>query len=326
MSRRVRAALVGATLVALLAACAAPLPEPEPDPVPAVPPPALSVARADEILADLGATLAEADAAASPEALQPRVTDPAATIRASQYVRATAGDTTAVTVIPEDWQTLVVPTTDTWPRTVMVVTAAPDDLQAPLLLTLVQDTPRAQFRMSAWARLFPGVQMPATAEPELGSAPLPGDSDALAVAPEDVLAQYVDVLTSREDSAYTDAFAPDPLSTAIAAQADGWSAAVAGRGTLTQTYQVIDGPWSLATAEGGGLVVGAIQTVTALTLVDSTLTIGDLTASLLGTSTVSSDLTITWLSVVVFDVPPAGSSDPIEVLGAEHAPVQVTGS
>ena len=61
------------------------------------------------------------------------------------------------------------------------------------------------------------------------------------------------------------------------------------------------------------------------TLADSVLTLGDQTAALLGKSTVTSSVAFTWLSVVAFAVPPAGSSDPIEVLGAEHSRIGVTG-
>ena len=59
---------------------------------------------------------------------------------------------------------------------------------------------------------------------------------------------------------------------------------------------------------------------------DSTLKIADQTAVLLGSDTVRSTLEIQWLSVVAFAVPPAGSDEPITVLGAEHSRVQVTGS
>jgi len=326
MSRRPLAAVAGAVLALALAACAPPLPTPQPDAVPVVLPAALSTAQVERVLAGLGETLAAADAAASVEALGPRVAGPAATLRAAQYVRLAAGDATALTVIPAEGQTLVVPVTDTWPRTAMVVTAAPEDLRAPLLLTLVQDAPRDPYRLWSWVRLFPGVQMPPTTQPGIGSAPVAVDDAALVLSPTDVLAQYVDVLTNRDSSPYAATFAVDPLRTAVAAQRDGWAAAVADKGALAETYQALGAPHALATADGGAIVVGTVQTVTSITLTDSTLTIGDLTAALLGGTVVKSNLTITWLSVVAFRVPPAGSADPVQVLGAEHAPVQVTGA
>lgn len=325
---RTTRALAGLVGVTLLAACATPLPVADPDAVPAAAPPAVSSAQVTDVLTRVGEALAEADAAASTELLATRLTGPAATIRAAQYVLAAAGDPDALTVVPATAQTVVAPTTDTWPRATTVITTAPADLRAPLLLTLVQTAPREPYRLWSWVRLFPGVQMPATAQPTVGSAPLPVDTDALAVAPAEVVARYVDVLTSGDASVHAAGFTADPLRAAIVAQRDGWAAAVTGNGTLTETYQALpDGPYAIATADGGAIVVGAIQTTTAITLVDSTITIGDQTSALLGgLTTVAGSLTLSWLSVVAFAVPPAGSTEPITVLGAEHAPVAASGS
>lgn len=322
----VRRVVVLAALLALLGACAAPLPTAQPDAVPAALPPAVSADQVQAVLADLAATLEAGDAAVSAEALAPRVTGPALATRTAEYALAAAGAPDAITPIPPAAQTLVVPTTDTWPRTAMVITEAPADLQAPLLLTLVQASPREQYQLWGWARLFPGVAMPATAQPAVGSAPVPADADALAVPPADVLARYVDVLTNRDASAYTTTFAADPLRQGIAATRDAFTGLVADNGTLAETYAPVEGgPFAIATAKGGAIVMGAVRTVTTITLSDSTLNIQDQTAALLGKQTVASNLTITWVSMVAFAVPPAGSTDPIQVLGAEHSRISVTG-
>jgi hypothetical protein len=325
---RRRAVGLAAAVVLLLAACSTPLPAPQPDAVPAATPPALTAEQAEDVLAEVSTALAEADAALSADALAPRVTGPAATIRSVEYALATAAGTPeALTAIPSGAQTLVLPTTDSWPRTVMVITEAPEDLQAPLLLTLVQAEPRAQYQLWSWVRLFPGVETPATAQPEVGSAPVPADAADLAAAPTDVLAQYVDVLTNRDASPHAAVFTADPLSAGIAQTRDAFAGLVGAMGSLTETYQVDEsGVQALRTADGGAIVVGTVRTVTTITLVDSTLTIADQTAALLGTTTVASSLAITWLSVVAFAVPPAGSDEPIVVLGAEHSRIQVTGS
>ena len=325
---RGRAAGLAAAVVLLLAACSTPLPVPQPDAVPAATQPALTAEQAEDVLAEVSTTLAEADAALSADALAPRVTGPAATIRSVEYALATAAGTPeALTTIPSGAQTLVLPTTDTWPRTVMVVTEAPEDLQAPLLLTLVQSEPRAQFQLWSWVRLFPGVETPATAQPEVGSAPVADDAADLAVAPADVIAQYVDVLTNGDASPHAVGFTADPLRAGIVQTRDAFAGLVGANGSLTETYQVDEsGVQALRTADGGAIVVGTVRTVTTITLVDSTLTIGDQTAALLGTTTVASSLAITWLSVVAFAVPPEGSDEPIVVLGAEHSRIQVTGA
>ena len=323
---RVRAVALS-TAVLFLAGCSVPLPTPAPDALPAAMQPAMSVEQAEDIVAEVSASLADADAALSVDVPGPRVTGPAATIRSFQYLLVTAGLADALTVIPSGAQTLVLPTTDEWPRTVMVVTEPPEDLQAPLLLTLVQTEPRAPYQLWSWVRLFPGIQTPALAQPELGSAPVAPDAAELAVSPTEVLAQYVDVLTNRDASPYAAAFTVDPLRQGIAQTKDAFVAVVGANGSLTETYQPdAAGTYSMATADGGAIVVGTVRTVTTITLVDSTLKIGDQTAAILGTDTLKSSLAITWLSVVAFAVPPVGSDAPIQVLGAEHSRIEVTGA
>lgn len=323
--RRVRA---GLALLALgtLAACSTPLPVPQPDAEPAATPPALFEEQAEEVLADLADVLEEADAALEPPLLDPRLAGPAREIRGVEYLLASAGDADAVTAIPEGAQTLMLPTTDAWPRTFMAVTESPEDLQAPLLLVLVQETPRSQYQLWSWARLFPGITMPATTEPGIGSAPVAADSTELAVAPADVVTQYVDLLTKRDESEFADAFTPDPLRTAVAQTRDAFVGVVGANGSLTETYTPDEyGTAAIATADGGAIVVGTIRTVTTISLTDSTMRIGDQTAALLGKDTITANVEIQWLSVVAFHVPPAGSTDPIEVLGAEHSRIQATG-
>lgn len=324
--RRLRA-VVAALALSALAACSTPLPVPQPDAEPAATPPALFEEQADEVLADVADVLAEADGALDAALLDPRVTGPARQIRGVEYVLTAAGDPDALTAVPEGAQTLMLPTTDEWPRTFMAVTESPEDLQAPLLLVLVQESPRAQYRLWSWARLFPGITMPATTEPGIGSAPVAPDSTDLAVAPTDVVTQYVDLLTKRDESEFANAFTPDPLRAAVAQTRDAFVGVVGANGSLTETYTPDpSGVTAIATADGGAIVVGTIRTVTTISLTDSTMRIGDQTAALLGKDTITANLEIQWLSVVAFRVPPAGSDEPIEVLGAEHSRLQATGT
>ena len=326
MNRRRASALLAAATVAMVAACSSPLPEPQPDAVPATVLAAVSTDQVDRILAEVGEALQAGDAAGDAQALVPRVSGPALIFRTVEYRLAAAGDTGAVRQIPPAAQTIVAPATDVWPRTVLVVTESPEDLTAPLLLTLVQAGPREPFTLWSWVRLFPGVQVPATTQPEIGSAPVdPADAD-LAIPPAEVVPRYVDTLTNGTASAFAASFVPDdPLRAGITGVRNQYASVITDKGSLTETYQPVETTYAIATADGGAIVVGAFQTVTTLTLVDSTLTIGGPAAALLGTSTVTSSLAITWLSTVAFAVPPAGSDAPVTVLGGEHSPIQVTG-
>ncbi|NCT90678.1 hypothetical protein GXB85_06930 [Cellulomonas sp. APG4] len=322
-ARRVRAALAAGAL-AMVAACSTPLPEPSPEPAPAVPPAAVSTEQVERILADLDAVLAAGDEAEDATALEPRIIGPAQTIREAQYLVGDEGE--ALTTIPTTAQTVAVEATDAWPRTMFLVTDPPEDLQAPLLLTLVQPTPRDQFRLWSWARLFPGVEMPATTQPQAGSTPVAVDDESLRLSPAATLAAYLDRLSRGTRSEHWETFGEDPLSTGIFQTRDAYRSLVEDKGSLTETHEALDsGPYAIGTADGGAIVVGSFRTVTTITLDDSTLTIGDETAELVGTDTLESNLTLSWVSVVAFHVPPAGSEEPVEVLGGEHVRVAVTG-
>lgn len=318
--------LAAASLVLSLGACSPPLPTPQPDAVPVEVQPAVSPDQVDRVLTDVDAVLRAADAAGDVAALEPRVEGPAQATRQAQYVLRAAGIDGSLTALPTVPQTIMTSATEEWPRTLVVVTEPPEDLQAPLLLTLVQDSPRDPYRLWAWARLFPSVQMPPTATPELGSTPVAMDAAGLVVPPGQVLGQYADLLTHGDASVYAAAFTPDPLHAGIDALREGYLAAVGANGTLTETYQPGgEGPYAIATADGGAIVIGTIRTVTTMTFSDSTVTFGPQTMALLGKEQVTSNLETTWLSTVAFHVPPEGSADPIELLGAEHQQIQVSG-
>ena len=326
MKRRVAALAGAATAAFLLAACAPPLPTPQPDAIPASVEPALTVEQIEDVLGDIAGTLKAADETFTAGALDARVTGPAKRTREVQYSLA-ALDAGTVTTIPADVQTVMDPATDTWPRTVMAVTEAPEDLKAPLLLTLVQNSPREQFQLCSWVRLFPGVEVPATTQPEIGSATVPLEANTVSVWPSEVMPRYMDVLTNGSSSEHASTFvADDPLRAQMAGVRAGYSSLLTDKGSLTENYGPIDsGPYTIGTADGGAIVVAGMQTVTSITLVDSTLSPTNPASALLGKPTVASNMTIVWLSTVAFAVPPAGSTAPINVLGAEHVAIQVTG-
>lgn len=322
------AAVLAAAAAVALAGCGADLPQPNPEPAPAVAPPALADSQVDAILADLGSVLTAADAARDPQLLTSRVAGPALAIRSAEYQIATATqDASAVTVIPSAAQAVVVPDSTTWPRTFYVVTEQPEGLASPLLLTLRQADPRSRYVLWSWARLLPGVKMPPTADPEIGSLPLEPDAPGLLVAPKDVAGQYADVLTHGDASAFAATFAPDAFRSALSTALAAISEAVKDVGSVAETYAAVDGgTTAVATADGGALVISELTTVSTFTLTSGKLTLTGDTAALLGRAEVGSNVAVTYAGAVAFFVPPAGSDQQVQVLAAEHAQTQVTGA
>lgn len=330
MSRPTRRAAarwgVGLLAGALLAGCSTPLPEPAPEAVPAVAPPAVSVGQAQRILSKVADVVEAADAANDASGLKARLEGPALAIRTAEYVRKSTGGPD-VTVLPFDEQALVVPETTTWPRTQLVVTEQPDDLQAPRVLVLRQASPREPYRLWGWARLLPSVTTPATAAPEEGSPVLPPDAEGLLMTPADAVAQYADVLANGDGSAHAPKFAKDAFRSAIEAERASVVERLADAATLTQTYKPEGDPVvSVATVDGGAIVVSAITTTSTVTLAapGGSITVEPFYAALAGgATTAGTSLTRTFSGVVVMYVPPAGSDAQVQVLAGEQS---VTGA
>jgi len=323
MTRRLPlASALSAGLVALLAACSSSLPEPTPPPAPAVAPAALTPGQTSRVLDDLGAVLTEADTKLDAKLLDPRVEQPALDMREAEYVRADATDgDREPTALPTTSQATIVPRTESWPRTQLVVTDQPADLQAQRILVLRQDGPRSQYKLWGWSRLLPSTQMPPTAKPEIGSPVVAPDSDALVVSPQDALAQYADVLTKDTKSEYDDAFAKNASRDEINDLRERNEKAVKGSGTYDETYTADDEPVvSLGTLDGGAIVVGRLTSLakTTLTLDGATLPISDpFYRALTGKKSAKKSVVRTSTDILVLYVPPAGSDAPMSVLAFE---------
>ena len=97
--------------------------------------------------------------------------------------------------------------------------------------------------------------------------------------------------------------------------------------TVTETYQPRPGElYSFSTLDGGALVIAGMTTTTSLTLSGGKIEFQNDVAALLGTTTVSSSAVFVWSDVLVFSVPPKGSSELVQVLAAEHVRTAITGS
>lgn len=323
--RRLRAACaLGAVTALALAGCATPLPEPTPEPAPAVPPPAVSLDQSQRVLASVGEVLAAADASADPSGLPARLTGPALATRTAEYVWATAtGGARPPTALPVDEQALVVPETDTWPRTQLVVSEQPDDLQAPRVLVLQQASAREPYKLWGWARLLQGVQMPPTAAPEEGSPDLPPDAEGLLVPPAEVGPRYADVLTNGDGSPHAATFQADSFRSAVEQSRSALAASLqgAGAGALSETYVAAAAPVvTLGTADGGALVVTELTTTSTVTLTGgATIPVEPFYAALAGgVSTAGTSFSRVFTGVLVVYVPPADSGAQAQVLAAEH--------
>lgn len=329
-TRRTLSAALTALAVAALAACGTPLPQPAPQAKPAVAPAAMTPAQDERMLTALGAVLKKGDEALDATLLEPRVTGPALAIRKVEYIGADVTDgKDELTPIPASALTTIVPQTQAWPRTQLVITPQPDDLKAQRILVMRQSDPRSPYRMWAWARLLPGTDMPLTADPALGSPVVAPDDDSLLMTPQQALDRYTDVLAKGSKSDHADAFAKDAARKEIEDVRAATRKNLGDLGKLTEKYTPSDEPvvaWR--TVDGGAVVVGSFTTSSKVELkTDGTIPISDkLERKLTGKKEAEKSFTRTFTDVVVLYVPPADADAPARLLAAEHALTKASAS
>lgn len=331
LMRRWRATPLLATSL-LFAGCAEPVPEPVVEAASIVP--ALTSDQDARILERVNAVLATADAARNPTRLSERLTGPALAVRTSQLeVAAQREDDELVTELPSTYQQIIVPTTDTWPRTMYAITDVGEALAPPRLLALEQASPRDPYKLWGWVQLRPGVAMPAFADPRVGSAELGPDDGSLRFTPREVVEQYADLLTNGDASPYVGNFEPIEedtfrsfLSTWISAQEQ----ALQGdrvQGIYSFTVRPLPDTEIKAVrtvlmdgTDDGALVLFALEADERLEAMEGAiLTPQTMTAkALLDGATFTNILTARYLDMVALYVPPAGSTEPIMLLGYSH--------
>ncbi len=320
---RISRVVLGAMLVALLAACSSAPPKPEP--AATTPVPVVTDAQVTAIMKSVTDTLTTADATLDSNAVAARLEGPALAVRQADYVVAAAGNELPAVTIERDEKWTVVAQTTTWPRVVLVSTKQPANLVGTArILVLRQDSPRDPYRLWGWAGLGSGMAVPEMTVPEVGSPVLPMDDDALVMKPSDVLPAYADLLQNGAASEHAEKF--------VGTDQDGMRAGIealrakiqgkinGGPGEYTETFDGSEEPTVvLATADGGALVVGRLTTTVVVKGIEIAADDPMLVrVAALSGGTLSSSMTWAYTDVVVFKVPPAAKAGPVVVVAYAH--------
>jgi len=290
-------------------------------------PPAVTVPQLERIVKRISDSAAEADSKASPDLAKARFTGPALQLRIANYaIRAKKTDEPALPAIPASPIVLSLPqATDAWPRTVAAVIESPKDAkgnaQAPIALTMVQQTPRDNYQVEYAIALEPKAKVPNLAPASIGSAVVPPDSKLLALAPEKVSAAYGDVLMNGDSSQYASLFNAegDTLRTQVGAD---WKAKqkAAVPATASLTFTTGPGPGkdvAMATNDSGAIVWTDLQESQVLKVVEAgaEVSAGATAAALSGAATSKTGIQSDFGYQLAFYVPPAGSDAKITLLG-----------
>lgn len=320
--RTVRAgalALIGAVM---LAGCAEPLPTPSPEPAPVMAPPVIDAVQESAILAGVGTVLEETEGELDADALSKRLSGPALTIRKSEIaVAKSLKSTDLMTVIPTEVEGIIVPTTLDWPRTAFAVSVQPE-LQTQRLLVLQQSSARAQYKLWAWVKLFPQIELKSFATSLTGSPEFAPDAPGLVMTPQEAVTNYADLLNEGKKSDFYEDFAPDRFREEIAKNNKLQNEALkAADGKQTMKFTPVDSAvYALGSVEGGALVVGELSAtedriaeegaqLSASTPVEQALT---------KKLDITNSMTIGFTTVVAIYIPPAGSTEAVTVVGVDH--------
>ncbi|MFX1818889.1 hypothetical protein PV768_03760 [Pseudarthrobacter sp. CC4] len=331
-SSRVTMAAAGVVAVAVVAgtgaAASATSPAPSPDPSSAASPaaqgqsgpPVLLDAQFRRILEQVSSAVDAGDAAKDAAKLADRVGGTELEVRTQNYkIRSQVGSyEPRMPVRSTKLLTTVVTSDREWPRSVMAVTQG-DGNVVPQLLTLVQPSPRENYKLVETNPLQPGTTFP-TINRDGTETLAAGDKTGLLYSGEEAMSGLADRLTTAE-SAYKDKLVEGESSPYIADTLSYQAEVVkAGEnGNFSFTHKVApENTVVFRTADGGALVLGRINFGFEGTpkAAGDKLTIGDDAAALAGGKETTTGMVLTFAESVAVYVPPAGSTDPMKLVAA----------
>lgn len=296
-------------------------------------PPAVTDAQATRILQEISSTLVDADTDLDLDLAKTRLDGAALTARTTEYaLRTELPDTTPPAAIPTDKVEVVLPeATDRWPRTVLLLSkSTSDDTVPPVILTMTQQDPWSNYKVSNIAEMSADVALPEVAASWLGTSLVPDDSAFLSVAPADLGAAFADVVDAGEKSESYGLF--DDLSLTLATSIRDSRQEVVQKlvdndadKTSKATFDMAptDDPPVAMTTLGSGAIVSVVLTDTEKvvpTVDDAVIRFGDnaQAKALTGVSEAAKGIETTYSFQLFFAVPAQGSTEQIRLLAVHQ--------
>ncbi|WCD92239.1 glycosyl transferase [Microbacterium sp. nov. GSS16] len=342
LRRRLALGLPALTLTAVLATgCTAESwpefgaqsPTPTPTPTVVTPedqkPPVVTKKQGQRIVSEIAEVVQQADTDLDIARAETRLAGPVLEGRRTEYaLRGKIAERTEPLTAPRDKVKILLPeATDSWPRSVLALTVSEkDDTAAPVLLTMTQDDPWSNYRISEMADMPAASEFPDVAPAWLGTTRIPADSPFLALAPEQLAEAFSDFVDNGDKNEFAGRFdaTAEKLAQSIRdsrtailtglkeKQADTTSAVAFDMTAPEET------PLSLATLGSGAVVavrVDDIETITP-TSADAVIRIGEnQEASVLtGVKESAKGFTTTYGIQLFFSVPAQGSKEQIRLL------------
>lgn len=308
-------------------------PTPTPTPTVVTPedqkPPVVTQKQGQRIISQIAETVAKADTDLDIALAETRLTGAALEGRRTEYaLREKIAERTDPLTAPRDKVKILLPeATDGWPRSVLALTVSEEDETVPpALLTMTQDDPWSNYRISEMADMPASSEFPDVAPAWLGATRVPDESPFLALPPEHVSQAFSDFVDSGDKSEYADRFDETAAKLAQSIR-DSRAAIVKGLKDkkADTTSQVAfdmkptdEAPLSLATLGSGAVVavsVDDIETITP-TSKEAVIRVGDNpeALALTGVKESAKGFTTTYGIQLFFSVPAQGSNEQIRLL------------
>lgn len=334
-SARARMALapVALALTVSLSACAvepAPIVSPTPSPsttesaVDAIPP-VVTISQVRKILRDLQQVVAEADQSGDSSILESRVAGPALLFRQAHYLLMTKSpEIQPLPPISGSAISIALPaSSNSWPRSFMIVTEGEGEGELPQMLVLQQDSPRDSYKLWYNIPLLPGSEIPQVAAPEVGAIPVEKDSLFLKLSPGQLPDAFGDVIDNGTDSQFYDLFNLEgdeyyeQISTSQEEQRERLR-----RAEITFSHSLgDDNVISLSTSDSGALVAVMMQDNYLIrpTRENAAVTVSGNEQLLLGAEGSAQGVRTQYGGMLLFYVPALTSEGKITLLGATQS-------
>lgn len=297
-------------------------------------PPAVTEAQASRILQNIAKTLEEADTEMDIDLAATRLDGTALSARSTDYeLRATLKDRAMPAAIPTEAIEVLLPqATDTWPRTVLVLSKSKsDDTVPPVILTMTQADPWSNYKVTNMAEMQASTEVPQLAPAWLGTSLITEKASAfLALSPDELASAFADVVDAGEKSEFRSAF--DPVTIALADSITESRKAVtqglADNGAAETSKAAFDiaasdePPVALATLDSGAIVAVSLvdsETITPTTS-DAVIRFGENeeAKTLTGVEEASKGVKTTYGLQLFFSVPSQGSTEQVRLLAVHQ--------
>ena len=282
------------------------------------------------ILSSVAGTVQKADAAKDASLLAERTASTALALREANYATASkVPDTKApAAVAASPLLTDLISTGTAFPRTVVAVTQGGDNT-VPQALVLVQASARENYKLVSAIQMLPGTTFPQPPAEGSGVEAVAADSsEGLAMAPQAAVDALADALTNPEGGNKT-TFAPNSFAEAVTTfQAEVTSNPANEFATITFSHSPVPADTrALRTADGGAIVFGYMShsySSVPREAGDSINLEGTIYETLTGEKNTEAGIDVAYGEAVMLYVPPAGGTEPVEVVGAAQQLLSAT--